>query len=128
MPRPLPIRPARRRFYGSLSVIELTQGAYIDGEWVDGLERRYAIQGSWQAPGALSEDIAGSGDVGLGSRRLWSRAFLPFYDIKSGAQTFIEEEGKRWRVTDRHSWGAISQGLYVYDCQRYHETKEEDEP
>lgn len=121
MPRPLPLRPARQRFYGPITIVALAEGRTVDGEWFPGEESTYQIAASWQAPAALREDIAAAGDAGLGNRRLWSRAFLPFYDIGSGAQTFVLYEGRRWRVTDRQYWGPVSQGLYVYDCTRSEE-------
>ena len=57
----------------------------------------------------------------MGMRELFSREFLPFYDVDSAAQTLVNEEGILWRIADRRNWGAISQGLYVYECERYEE-------
>ena len=123
MPVPLPIRAARLRFYDAVTVAEAA-GRYRGGIWVPGPETSRAIQGSFQSPGCLSEDIALAGSAGTGSRHLFTREFLPYYDLDSPVQTFVLAEGLKWRITDRQSWGPISQGLFVYSLERYHETKE----
>ncbi|MDR1534624.1 MAG: hypothetical protein LBU64_05935 [Planctomycetota bacterium] len=122
MPAPLPILAARLRFYDAVKVAEVT-GHYQDGIWIPGPETVREIQGSFQSPSYLSADIALSGDAGTGGRHLFTREYLPYYDLKSPAQTFVLAEGMRWRITDRQSWGPISQGLFVYGLERYHKTK-----
>ena len=123
MPVPLPIQAARRRFYGRVTVVE-TSGYWREGLWVVDQEARRTIAGSFQSPSPLEQDIAPAGDAGLGRRVLYTRAKLPYYDVDSARQTFVEAEGKRWRVTDQHAWGPISQGLFVYSYERFHETRE----
>lgn len=122
MPAPLPILPASMRFYGTVKIVEILQGEYRDGRWVTGAETTREIQGSFQSPDYLRMQIDFSGDVGMGTRILFSREFLAYYDIHTQQQIFVEAEGLLWRIIDRQNWGPISLGLYVYRCERYHET------
>lgn len=119
----LPITPARQTFYTPITVYESTGGKYVDGLWVDNGVSTRVIAGSFQPPRPLRLDIGISGDVGLGERRLWTTAVLPYYDIESVIQCWVNREGLDWRITDRHVWDAyVSRNLYVYILERYHRT------
>lgn len=119
MPSPLPIRAARERFYGVVAVIDIADGRIADGEWIPGARAEREIPGSFQSAHPLALHGDPSGDAGIGRRELYTRELLPFYDPDSAAQTLVKAEGVLWRVAERRDWGAISQGLRVYVCERY---------
>lgn len=121
MPAPLPIRAARQRFYGSVTIIDIAPGKTVDGKWAPGEKTERVILGSFQSPRPLSVSMQPSGDAGVGKRELFTREALNFYDVKNAAQTLVKAEGVLWRITDRRYWGAISQGLFVYEMERYEE-------
>lgn len=121
MPAPLPIRPARMRFYDTVTIVDIAAGATVDGEWIQGAKSEREILGSFQSPQSLSVSMQPSGDAGIGRRELFSRELLQFYDPDSAAQTLVKAEGVLWRIVERRDWGRISQGLYVYQCERYEE-------
>lgn len=127
MPVPLPILPASRRFYDSVTIVEIAPGRVVDGVWKPGERSETKIMGSFQAPSPLSQNMSGAGDAGLGTRQLWTRAKLPYYDLESDRQTLVYAEGHYWRITDMQYWGPISHRLYNYSCQRYM-WQEADEP
>lgn len=125
----LPITPARRLFYTQITVYQTAPGHWEDGEWVEGAVTSQVIAGSFQPPSPLKLDIGIAGDVGLGERTLWTTANLPYYDIESAVQCWVEREGLQWRLTDRHVWDPhVSRTLYVYALERYHKTEEQPEP
>lgn len=121
MPAPLPIRAARQRFYDTVTIIDITEGKIVDGDWVPGAQTERQILGSFQSPQPLSISMQPSGDAGVGRRELFSRELLNFYDVSNPAQTLVKAEGMLWRIVERRDWGRISQGLYVYQCERYKE-------
>lgn len=119
MPAPLPIRAARDRFYDAVTVIDIADGGIVEGEWAPGDRTEREILGSFQSPRPLALLGDPSGDAGSGGRELYTREDLPFYDPDSAAQTLVKAEGMLWRVAGRRDWGAIGQGLLVYECERY---------
>ena len=119
MPVPLPIRAARQRFYDTVTIVDIAPGQTVDGEWIPGARTERQILGSFQSPQPLSVSMQPSGDAGVGMRELFSREYLQFYDPDSAAQTLVKAEGVLWRITERRDWGRISQGLFVYECERY---------
>lgn len=121
MPAPLPIRAARQRFYDTVTIIDITPGQTVDGEWIPGAQTERKILGSFQSPQPLSVSMQPSGDAGVGMRELFSRERLDFYDPDTHRQTLVVAEGVLWRIAERRDWGRISQGLFVYECERYEE-------
>jgi hypothetical protein len=121
MPAPLPIRPARQRFYDVVTIIDIAPGQTVDGDWIPGTRTERQILGSFQSPQPISVSMQPSGDAGVGMRELFTREALNFYDVDNAAQTLVQAEGVLWRITDRRYWGPISQGLFVYECERYEE-------
>lgn len=122
----LPILPARQLFYTKITVFTTSPGETINGHWVDGAITSQEIMGSFQPPSPLREDINIDGSAGLGERMLWTIVLLPFYDINSSVQCWVEREGLRWRITSRHVWDPyVSRTLYVYGLERYHNTIEQ---
>lgn len=119
----LPITPARRLFYTSVTVYTTAPGETIDGKWVEGTVTQTTIAGSFQPPVPLKQAIEMAGDFGFGERSLWTTANLPFYDLDSDRQSWVRREGMWWRLTDRHPWDSwVSRGLFVYALERYHVT------
>lgn len=121
----LPMAPARRLFYTQTTVYQTEPGRWQDGEWLEGKISSKIIAGSFQPPAPLKQDINPAGFAGLGERTLWTTAELPYYDIDSPVQCWVEREGMRWRLTAKHVWDAhVSGSCRVYALERYHKTEE----
>lgn len=114
-------------FYDAVTIVDIGAGTVIDGEWRPGKWTERTIFGSFQSGGALAVRKNMDSDAGQGTHELWTRTKLEFYDPESPRQMLVKAQGVYWRIIDRKDWGPISQGLYVYTCERY-EPPAKDEP
>jgi hypothetical protein len=116
--------PARNTFYTAIDVYTSGEGKIVDGQWVEGADFAHqTIQGSFQPPAPLRQQIDGAGDYALGDRQMWTTVNIPFYDLDSAKQSWVWRENRWWRITERHQWdGWVSRGLFVYGLERYHRT------